>query len=130
MNGKGLTIPSQIRYVHIFYQFLIREIQYPFFSNTLSNYNIIQAKFNSIQEHQNKLMPFALTIGPFSKMFDFNNFDVDIYQLESVDKNQILLSYRLSDFRGNAEPNEVFRWRQTHPKKEEDVISSVQGGRQ
>ncbi|TNV82968.1 hypothetical protein FGO68_gene15693 [Halteria grandinella] len=112
MNGKGLTIPSQIRYVHCFHKFLEREIQRPFFSNTLSNYNIIQAKFNSMQESQSKLMPFSITMGPFPRIFDLSSFDVDIYQLESIDKNQVQLTYRLSDFRNQANVEEMFKWKQ------------------
>lgn len=35
MNKKGLTIASQIRYVHIFYQYIKREIGAPCFANSL-----------------------------------------------------------------------------------------------
>lgn len=89
MNKKGLTISSQIRYVHCFYEFLERELTRPYFGNALTNYNIIQAKFNSMQESQNKLIPFSLMMGPFPRIFDFSSFDVDIYQLESIEKNLI-----------------------------------------
>ena len=111
MNKKGLTIKSQIRYVQIFYEFLQREIKSPYFSNSLQKFNVIQGKFDSQQISNQRLIPFSLCIGPFQRPFERSKFDLDIYQLASIDNNEIVDIYRLSDqLRNSTGANEVIKW--------------------
>jgi hypothetical protein len=57
-----------------------------------------------------KLIPFSLTVGPFNKTFDFSKFDLDIFQLASIDNNVIQHMYRFSDLKNFTDASEVFRW--------------------
>ena len=80
---------------------------------------MIQAKFNSMQESTNKLIPFCITVGPFIKVYDFSSFDIDIYQLESFDKNLIQVTYKLSDQKAIINPHEIFKWTEAKGDKVE-----------
>ena len=50
-------------------------------------------------------------MGPFERQFDFSRLDVDIFKLASVDSNEIINVYRLSDLLTNfSSTSNVFRW--------------------
>ena len=58
-----------------------------------------------------RLSPFSLCVGPFERQFDFSKLDVDIFKLASIDSNEIINVYRLSDLLTNFSSNSnVFRW--------------------
>ena len=58
-------------------------------------------------------------MGPFIKVYDFSSFDIDIYQLESFDKNLIQVTYKLSDQKAIINPHEIFKWTEAKGDKVE-----------
>jgi len=64
--------------------------------SSLRKYNIIQAKFDSLETSNQRLIPFSLTIGPFSATFDLSKFDLEIQQLASIDNNDIVSKFKVS----------------------------------
>ena len=81
LNGKGVTIPSQIRYIKYFETFLSANYERPFvrripkiikvdldrgYTNIITNYNIDMAYFTTINSFKLK----KCLIGPFSEELD------------------------------------------------------------
>jgi hypothetical protein len=80
--------------------------------SSLRKYNIIQAKFDSLETSNQRLIPFSLTIGPFSGTFDLSKFDLEIQQLASIDNNDIVSKFKVSGQTAAnfKEGNKVLRW--------------------
>lgn len=64
-----------------------------------------------MQTSNQRLIPFSLCIGPFPRPFEHSKFDLDIYQLASIDNNEIVDIYRLSDeMRNFTGASDIFKW--------------------
>ncbi|CDW91240.1 phosphatidylinositol-trisphosphate 3-phosphatase and dual-specificity protein phosphatase pten [Stylonychia lemnae] len=81
-KSRGLTIPSQIRQLKLFYLFLKNHVGYPYFQNSLSKYQEIMRNFKEIEDSTQYFRIFSISLGPFTKEANNINVEVEISTLD------------------------------------------------